>query len=84
MFKPFHRQNVIYIISSQTDFFLSSINATNYGSKFLRYLAVKIWNILPQDIRSANSLSRFVSIVKSFILDSCSRVLCHISFKQDT
>ena len=46
----FQRREANYNIRSQTDFSLRSINSSNYCLKSLRYLAPKIWNLLPQDI----------------------------------
>ena len=43
-----------------SDFSLKSINTGSYGLKSFRYLAPKIWNLVPQEIRSANSLSQFI------------------------
>lgn len=59
MFQLFDRRNVIYNILSQTDFCFRSIYTTSYGLKSFRYLTPKIWSIVPQDTRRANSLSRF-------------------------
>ena len=59
MLELFYRRKVNYNIHSQTDFSLRSSNTSSYGLKSLRYLAPKVWNLVPQDIRSANSLSEF-------------------------
>ena len=60
----FQRREVNYNICSQTDFSLRSINTSSYGLKSLKYLTPKVWNIVPQDIRSANSLSQFIRNIK--------------------
>ena len=57
MLDLFQKREVNYNIRSQKDFSLRSVNTSSYSLKFLRYLAPKIWNLLSQDIRSANSLS---------------------------
>ena len=41
-------------------------NTVNYGLKSLRYLAPKIWNIIPLEIRNANSLTEFTTNIKSW------------------
>ena len=46
-----------YNIPSQTDFSLRSISTSSYGLRSLGYMAPKMWNLVPQDIRSAKSLS---------------------------
>ena len=45
--------------------------------KSLRYLALKIWNIVSQDVRSVNSLSKFISKVIFVIPDGFPCVLCY-------
>ena len=42
----------------------------------LRYLAQKIWNLVPQYIRSANSLFQLIRKIKSWIPDGCHCILC--------
>ena len=77
MLELFQRWEVNYNICSQTDFSLRSINTNSCGLKSLRYLAPKIWNLLPQVIRSENSLSQFIREIKLWIPDGCPCVLCH-------
>ena len=72
----FQRREVNYNTRSQKDFSLRSINTSSYGLKSLRYLAPKIWNLAPQDIRSANSLSQFTRKIKSWIPVGCPCLLC--------
>lgn len=59
MFQLFDRRNIFYSILSQTDFCFRLIYTTSYGLKSFRYLTLKLWSIVPQDTRCANSLSRF-------------------------
>ena len=72
----FQRREVNYNICSQTDFSLRSVNTSSYGLRSSRYLALEIWNLVPQDIRSAKSLSQFIRKIKSWILDGCACILC--------
>ena len=65
---------VNYNICSQT--FLRSVNTSSYGLKSLRYLASKIWNLIPQDAQSANSFTQFIWKIKSLTPDGCCCVLC--------
>ena len=51
MLDLFQRREVNYNIRSQTDFSLRSVNTSSYGLSSLRYLASKISNLVPQDIR---------------------------------
>ena len=43
----------------------------NYGLKSLRYLAPKIWDIIPLEIRNAGSLTEFIMNIKSWIPKHC-------------
>ena len=56
MFELFQRREKNYNICLQKDFSLGSFNTSSYCLKILRYMAPKIWNLVPQDILSANSL----------------------------
>ena len=53
MLDLFQRREVNYNIRSQTDFSLRSVNTSSYGLRSSRYLAPKIWNLVPQDIPKA-------------------------------
>ena len=74
MLALFQRREVNYNIRSQTDVSLRSINTSSYGLKSLRYRAPKNWNLVPQDIRSAKSLSQFIRKIKWWIRPC---ILCH-------
>ena len=65
MLALFQRREVNYNIRSPTDFSLRSINTSSYGLKSLRYLAPKIWNLVPQEVQYAKSLSQFIRKIKS-------------------
>ena len=57
MSELFSLRNINYDFRSQTDFELGTIYTTAYGVRSLKYFAPKIWNIVPIDIRSSDSLS---------------------------
>ena len=75
MLDLFQGREVNYNIRSQTDFSLRSVNTSSYGLRSLRYLAPKIWNLVPQDIRSAKRLSQFIRTIKSWIPGVCPCIL---------
>ena len=70
------RNSVGYSLRSQTDFSLPQVKSVNYGLKALRYFGPKIWNILPNDIKSSRKLREFSKKVKSWIPRKCPRGLC--------
>ena len=57
MSELFSLRNINYDFRSQTDFELGTIYTTAYGVRSLKFFAPKIWNIVPIDIRSSDSLS---------------------------
>ena len=62
----FNLRNINYDFRSQTDFELGPIFTTAYSLRSLKYFAKKIWNILPIDIRSSDSLSEFTTKITSW------------------
>ena len=46
------RQNVDYNLRSQTDFVLPGVNTTYFGLHSLRYFSLKIWNVIPDEIKT--------------------------------
>ena len=57
MSELFSLRNINYDFRSQTDFELGTIYTTAYGVRSLKYFAPKLWNIVPIDITSSDSLS---------------------------
>ena len=78
MSEIFNLRNIDYNLRSQTDFKQGPVNTVNYGLKSLRYLAPKIWDIIPLEIRNAGSLTEFITNIKSWIPKHCPCTLCRI------
>ena len=66
MSELFNLRNINYDFRSQIDFELGPIYTTAYGLWSLKYLAPKIWNIVPIEIRNSDSLSKFTTKIKSW------------------
>ena len=49
------------------DFSLPQVKSVNYGLKALRYFGLKIWTILPSDIKNTRTLREFSKKVTSWI-----------------
>ena len=47
MHEIFEQWNIQYNLRSQTDFQLGSVKTVNCGLRALRYLGLKIWDIVP-------------------------------------
>ena len=76
MSELFNLRNINYDFRSQTDFELGPICIAAYGLRSLKCFALKIWNIVPIDIRNSDSLSEFATKIKSWKLVTCSCNLC--------
>ena len=55
----FETRNLDYNLRSQIDFLRTRVNTSSFGLSFLKYLATKIWNIAPYDIKSVRNLNWF-------------------------
>ena len=69
MSEIFDLANIDCYLRSQTDFKQGPVNKVNYGLKSLRYLAPKIWNIIPLEIRNSSSPAKLITNIKSWIPD---------------
>ena len=62
----FELQNPLYNIrSSCNQFRRNNIKTVHYGLQSVRYLGPKIWELLPNNIKYSNSISKFKKLIKS-------------------
>ena len=54
------------------------VNTVNYDLKSLIYLAPKIWDIIPLEIRNVNSFTEFTTNIEYWITKHCPCTLCRI------
>ena len=78
MSEIFNLRNIDYNLLSQNDFKQGPLNTMNYDLKSLRYLAPKIWDIIPLEIKNSGSLTEFITNIKSWIPKHCPCILCRI------
>jgi hypothetical protein len=55
---------------------LPSIRTTTYGIKSFRYLSSHIWNLLPDNIKQANDLPTFKTLIQQWPGSNCKCSLC--------
>ena len=55
----FETRNLGYNLRSQTDFLRTFVNTSSFGLSSLKYLAAKIWDIVPYKIKSVGNLKLF-------------------------
>ena len=70
----FEQQNPSYNLrSSCNQFRRKNIKTVHYG---VRYLGPKIWELVPNNIKYSNSLSKFKKLIKSWKPETCPCRLC--------
>ena len=57
----FETRNFNYNLMSQTDFVKTRVNTTSFGLNSLKFLAAKIWDIVPCDIKSTGNLKDVIA-----------------------
>ena len=63
MTEVFETKEPNYNLRSEASHFKrESVKSADYGMQSVRHLGPKIWNIVPQNIREANSLNEFKSL----------------------
>ena len=55
----FETRNLDYNLRSQIDFIRTRVNTSSFRLSSLKYLAIKIWDIVPYEINSVGNLSLF-------------------------
>ena len=68
--------NVDYNLRFQIDFVLPGVNATYFGLHSLRYFSSKIWNVIPNEIKSSLSLVEFKIKIRQWEPSGCYCKLC--------
>ena len=59
-----------------TDFARSSVNTSRFGLNSLRYFALKVWNIVPSDIKNASNINIFKNKIRKWEPKECHCDLC--------
>ena len=55
----FETRNLEYNLRSQIDFIRTRVNTSSFGLSPLKYLATKIWDIVPYEIKSVGNINLF-------------------------
>ena len=73
----FELQNASYILRSSCDQFRrENIKTVHYGLQSVRYLGTKIWELVPNNIKYSNYLSKYKKLIKSWKPEACPCWLC--------
>jgi len=72
----FETRNINYNLRSQTDFTTGTINTSSFGINSLKYLATKIWDIVPNEIKSIENFEIFKEKIRKWEPLGCHCKLC--------
>ena len=79
----FELQNPSYNLrSSCNQFRRENVKTVHYGLQSVRYPGPKIWELVPNNIKYINSLSKFKKLIKSWKPEACSCRLCETYIAQ--
>ena len=77
MKKVFELKEPSYNLRSKEDSFIRGIfRTTNYSLQSIRYLAPKILELVPDEIKNCQSLHKFKDLIKSWTTNQCPCRLC--------
>ena len=75
-------KNSVYSLRSGIQLEKPSINTVQFGSQSTVYLGAKIWELIPENIKSSESVDIFKSKIKKWIPEICPCRLCKDYVKQ--
>ena len=73
IFKP---SNTKYDLRNSNTLVSKNINTTNYGLETVSYLAPRIWEQIPEEIKQSKSLNSFKKKIILWIPNACTCRLC--------
>ena len=78
MAKVFKVNERNYNLRTDTSFSTNNVRTMNYGQQSISYLAPKIWNLVPEDIKESATVTLFKAKIKRWVPDVCPCTLCQI------
>ena len=69
---------VKYKLRSQTDFFRNTVNTTKFGLNSLRYFALKVWIMIPIEIKNSSTVGMFKSKISKWEPNDCDCKFCKV------
>ena len=70
------KEQVHYNLRTQTDFEIRHVKTVNYGLESTRFLGPKIWESVPNDLKTKKSVSSFKTAIKKWKPEQCPCRLC--------
>ena len=65
-----------YPVTINSTFSRQNVNSVHYGTNSLRFLGAQLWNKLPNEFKTIESLSVFKRKIKKWRIPDCSCRLC--------
>ena len=72
----FERKNINYNLRSQPDFVIPQVKSVYKGSNSLRYFGPIIWNLIPKETKTCDTLASFVSKIRQWRPNACPCRIC--------
>ena len=72
----FQPKTVSYNLKSQNDFTRPNVNSEYFGINSLRYMAAKVWDMVPNDIKNVNDIESFKNKIRKQKPVNCHCKLC--------
>ena len=76
MYDIFEIRNLDYNLRSQRDFIRTCANTSSFGLNSLKYLATKIWYIVPYEIKPVGNINLFKKKIRNWEPKGCQCRLC--------
>ena len=77
MKEVFELKEPSYSLRSKGNYFVrGNVKTTHYGIQSIKYLAPKIWDLVPDQIKHCGSLTKFKHFIKSWSPSDCPCRLC--------
>ena len=74
----FKERHIKYSLRQFNGMEMNNVRTVNYGTETIRYRAPQIWSIVPENIKTSNTLTEFKKKIKSWIPSGCKCNLCRI------
>ena len=72
----FQPRAVSYNLRSQIDFTRPNVNSEHFGISSLRYMAPKVWDMVPNDMKNVNDIETFKNNIRKWKPVNCHCKLC--------
>ena len=65
-----------YNLRSQTDFLRNTVNTTKFGLNSLRHFSLKVWSMIPIEIKNSSIVEIFKSKISKWVTANFVKIIC--------